>query len=113
MTKSLLARMSVTRTVRITGTLSMTTITIDIPDTIATLFATIEELRRTMYEDLIIEQRQQGKLTLGEAAKLLGLTYTEFFELLGRKGLSFINATPAEIQEDYRQFRQFMQAHAI
>ena len=35
----------------------MTTITIEIPDTIATLFATLDELRRTMYEDLVIEQR--------------------------------------------------------
>ncbi len=90
----------------------MTTITMEIPDTIARLFATIEDLRRAMYEDLVIEQRQQGKLTLGEAAKLLGLTYTEFFELLGRKGLSFINATPAEIQEDYRQFQQLMRSTA-
>ncbi len=91
----------------------MATITIEIPDTIATLFATFEDLRRTMYEDLVIEQRQQGKLTLGEAAKLLDVTQTEFFELLGRKGLSFINATPAEIREDYRQFRQIMQAKTL
>jgi predicted HTH domain antitoxin len=87
----------------------MPTITIDIPDVIATQFGDLEDLRRTVYEDLVIEQRQQGKLSLGEAAKLLGLTYTEFFELLGRKGLSFINATPDEIEEDYRQFRQIMQ----
>ena len=91
----------------------MTTITMDIPDAVTTLFATIEELRRTRYADLVIAQRQQGKLTLGEAAQLLGVTHTEFLELLGRKGLSFINATPAEIREDERQFRQIMQAKAI
>lgn len=88
----------------------MTTITMEIPDTITILFASTDELRQTMYEDLIIEQRQQGKLTLGEAARLLNLTHTEFLGLLGRKGFSFINAAPDEIQEDYQQFHQFMQS---
>jgi predicted HTH domain antitoxin len=83
---------------------NMATITIEIPDEFANQFASIDEIRRTVYEDFIIEQWQQGKLSLGEAAKLLNLTYVEFFELLGKKGLSFINATPEELQESYQTF---------
>jgi len=41
-----------------------------------------------VFEDFIIEQWQKGNISLGRAAELLGRTYTEFFELLGQKGLS-------------------------
>lgn len=71
----------------------MPTILLDIPQDIAETFDDVDELRRTLYEDFIIEQRQQGKISLGKAAELLGITYREFFALLGKKGLSFINAT--------------------
>jgi len=86
----------------------MATVTIEIPDELVEQFQDLEEIRRTVYEDFIIEQRQQGKLSLGEAAKLLHLTYTEFFELLGKKGLSFINATSAELHTSYQTFQQVM-----
>lgn len=69
----------------------------------------MDKIRRTVYEDFIIEQRQQGNISLGEAAKMLGITYTEFFDLLGKKGLSFINATPHELDESYRQFERVME----
>lgn len=82
----------------------MTTIMIDIPDELAEQFGSMDEIRRTVLEDFIIEQRQQGNLSLGQAAELLGISYTEFFDLLGKKGLSFINATVDEVEEDYLQF---------
>ncbi len=86
----------------------MPTITIDIPDDIAETFNTIDDLRKTLYEDFIIEQRQNGKISLGKAAELLGISYTEFFNMLGRKGLSFINATPQELEESYNEFHHVM-----
>lgn len=64
----------------------MPTILLDIPQDIAETFDDVDELRRTLYEDFIIEQRQQGKISLGKAAELLGITYREFFALLGKKG---------------------------
>jgi predicted HTH domain antitoxin len=87
----------------------MITVTIEIPDELVEQFNTIEEIRRTIYEDFIIEQRQRGNLSLSQAAGLLGITYTEFFELLGKKGFSFINATPDELNESYRQFERVME----
>ena len=86
----------------------MTLVTLEIPDELAAHFESVHELRRTLYEDFIIEQRQQGRLSLGEAAALLDLTYSEFFRLLGKKGLSFINAEPAETQASYARFRHKM-----
>lgn len=87
----------------------MATITIEIPDEIVHQYASLDEIRRTMYEDFVIEQRQQGVFSLGEAAKLLNITYAEFFALLGKKGLSFINATPEELEESFHQLQRIME----
>ncbi|MBI4531185.1 MAG: UPF0175 family protein [Candidatus Latescibacteria bacterium] len=87
----------------------MATVTIEIPDELAEQFNSVDEIRRTVYEDFIIEQRQQGNLSLSQAAELLGITCTEFFDLLGKKGLSFINATPDELKESYRRFEGIME----
>ena len=87
----------------------MTEVTIEIPDELAEQFNSMDEIRRTVYEDFIIEQRQQGNLSLGQAAELLGITYTEFFDLLGKKGLPFINATSDELNESYRRFEGIME----
>ncbi len=85
----------------------MATITIEIPDEIVSQFESIEAVRRTVYEDFIIEQRQYGNLSLGEAAQFLDMAYSEFFELLGKKGLSFINATLDELHESYSSFQTY------
>jgi len=86
----------------------MTTATIDIPEEILSHFDSIDEVRRTLYEDFIIQQRQQGNLSLGRAAELLGITYTEFFDLLGQRGLSFINVKGNELHESYQNVVRFM-----
>jgi len=88
----------------------MATLTLEIPDELASQFETEEEMRRTVYEDFVIERRQNGALSLGEAAKLLNITYTEFFHLLGQKGLSFINATADELEESYQRFTRIMES---
>lgn len=86
----------------------MTLVTLEIPDELAAHFESVQALRRTLYEDFIIEQRQRGRLSLGEAAELLDLTYSEFFMLLGQKGLSFINTEPSELHASYERFRHTM-----
>jgi len=84
-------------------------ITINLPSEFLGHFRSVDELRQTIYEDFIIQQRQSGYLSLGEAAELLGLTYSELFTLLGKKGLSFINATAEELADSNRYFQAQMQ----
>jgi len=86
----------------------MTTVTIEIPEEIVEQFDNLEDVRRAVYEDFIISQRQKGSISLGRAAELLGIPYTKFFELLGQKGLSFINATGKELDESYQRFENVM-----
>jgi predicted HTH domain antitoxin len=87
----------------------MTTITLELPEEILINFNGINEIRRTLYEDFIIAQRQRGNISLGRAAELLGVTYSELFNRLGEKGLSFINANPEELEESYQHFEKIME----
>ncbi|NEX15477.1 MAG: hypothetical protein C1943_02280 [Halochromatium sp.] len=84
-------------------------LTLTIPDDLAGDFQNEDELRRTLYEDFVIAQRQAGAISLSRAAELLNLSYEEFFALLGQKGLSFINASTKEIDASYRAFKDLMQ----
>ena len=86
----------------------MPSITIDIPDDLAANFETVEAIRRTLLEDFVIEQRQRGVISLGRAAELLGLSSSEFLELLGSRGLGPINASPRELDESWERFSALM-----
>ena len=86
----------------------MPAITVDIPEDLAANFDTPEAIRRALLENFVIEQRQRGVISLGKAAELLGLTYAEFLELLGSKGLSPINARPEDLDDSYRRFVELM-----
>jgi predicted HTH domain antitoxin len=86
----------------------MPAITVEIPDDLAANFDTPEAIQRALFEDFIIEQRQRGVISLGKAAECLGLTYAAFFDLLGNKGLSPINASPEDLAESYRRFAALM-----
>jgi predicted HTH domain antitoxin len=43
---------------------------------------------------------ERGKLTLGQAAKMVGLSKTVFMELLKDYDVSVINHSPSEIEKD-------------
>jgi predicted HTH domain antitoxin len=86
----------------------MTTISIQIPDDILDNFENIEAIEKAVYEDFVIEQRQNGNISLGRAAKLLGIKYSDFFDLLGKKGLSYINASVDELDESHRNFKEVL-----
>lgn len=86
----------------------MPAITVEIPDDLTVNFDTPEAIQRALFEDFVIEQRQRGVISLGKAAELLGLTYAAFFDLLGDKGLSPINASPQDLDESYHRFTELM-----
>jgi len=85
------------------------TITIEVPNAIAEQYETWEELRDSVYESMVIREFQKGMLTIHQSAQVLGLTYDGYMEWLGARGLSFITATPKELDESYKDFENFMQ----
>jgi len=86
------------------------TITLEIPAAIAEMSENLTDLKRRLYEDIIIAEFQKGNLSIRESAKLLGLTYEGFLEWLGRQQLSFITASQVELVESYHHFEAFMQS---
>jgi len=84
------------------------TIILEIPTAIVEMAANLTELKRRLYEDIIIAEFQKGNLSIRESAELLGLTYEGFLEWLGRQKLSFITASREELNENYHQFETFM-----
>lgn len=87
------------------------TINIEIPDPIIENYASIDELERSLYEDIIISEFQKGNLSIRDSAELLGLTYEGFIEFLGKRKIPFINATKDELEESYKNFELFMQTY--
>ncbi|MEZ4677017.1 MAG: UPF0175 family protein [Caldilineaceae bacterium] len=88
-------------------------ITLEIPDDIAENYPTDGELKRTMLENIVINEFQKGLLSIGQSAELLGLTYEGFIELLGEHRLPFITATPEELEASYQAFSSFMETYPI
>lgn len=71
----------------------MTTITLQVPDTLAQYEKdTVRFIAAKLYES--------GKLSLGEAAEMVGLTKRTFAELLGEYGVFLLNYPVAEMLSD-------------
>lgn len=86
------------------------TVTIEVPESIAERFASPAELRESVLEGLILSEFQRGFLSIRESAKLLGLSYEGFLERLNARGISFILASPGELNSSYQDFEAFLRA---
>ncbi|GEM_PF-728650 len=79
-------------------------LTIEIPKEISVHYSTLQELKQTIYEDLVAGEFQKGNLSLRQGAALLGLTYEEFMiNFLGDRQISFINGNPNELAAEFQQ----------
>jgi len=50
---------------------------------------------------------EKGKLTLGQAADLVGLSKSTFMELLGDYDVSILNYPPSELDNDINNVRNY------
>lgn len=73
----------------------MRTITIHIPDTVD-----LEEKEAKMF--LATKLYEKGRLSLGQAAQLVGYSKATFMELLGDFGVPIINYPAEELDQDIR-----------
>ncbi len=73
----------------------MKTLKFNIPDTLD-----LDE--REVYMLLATKLYEQGKLSLGQAAELAGLTKRTFAELLGKYNVSIFNYPASDISRDVR-----------
>ena len=87
------------------------TIDIEIPDTIIENYKNISDLKKTLFEDIIISEFQKGGLSIRESAKHLNMSYEEFMEFLGKRKISFITATKDELEQSYKDFEVFLERY--
>ena len=74
---------------------NMQTITIQVPDTVE-----LGEKEAKMF--LASKLYEKGRLTLGQAADLVGYSKETFMELLGDYGVSIINYSEDELEQDIK-----------
>lgn len=77
------------------GGKSLKTISIQVPDSVD---MDVKEVK------FIIASRlyEQGRLSLGEASEVAGVSKRTFVELLGEYGVSVFNYDPEELESDYK-----------
>lgn len=71
----------------------MRTVTLKLPET-------LEMDEREIVMSLATKLYEDGKLSLGQAAELVGLTKRTFMELLGKYGVSIFNYPASELSKD-------------
>jgi predicted HTH domain antitoxin len=78
----------------------MRTLTINLPDTVD-----LDDKEAKMV--LASKLYEMGKLTLGQAAEMVGYSKETFMELLGNYGVSFFNYSPDELDEDIKNAEDY------
>jgi predicted HTH domain antitoxin len=73
----------------------MKSLTLNIPDSLD-----IDDKELSMM--LASKLYEQGKLSLGQAAELAGLTVITFSEMLGKYGVSIFNFPPSDLSHDIK-----------
>lgn len=74
----------------------MTSITIDLPESVPAAEARLE---------LALALLKVGRITQGEAARLAGFSRLAFIELLASRGLPFTNIDQADLEQELATWR--------
>jgi predicted HTH domain antitoxin len=80
------------------------TVTIEVPDEVAQLLGNSEgKLGREILVAAVLRWFEEGRLSQGQSATMLGLRRGEFFDLLNERQISPIQMSVAELEEDFRR----------
>ena len=77
----------------------MTTITLEVPDSLA-------EYRNETVRFIAAKLYESGKLSLGQAANMVGLSKRTFAELLSDYGVFYINYTTDELSDELERLSE-------
>ncbi len=78
----------------------MRTLTIQIPDTVE-----VEDREMMMY--FASRMYEKGKISLGQAAEVAGLSKRTFMEMLGHYGVSAFNYDENELAEELKHVKNY------
>jgi predicted HTH domain antitoxin len=76
-------------------------IEIELPrELLAALNIAETDLGRRAQEWVILELLQEGEISAGKAAEILGMTKSRFLDLLAEKGLPYLDASARELHRE-------------
>lgn len=76
-------------------------IEIDLPrDLLAALNIPESDLRRRAKEWVVLELFQEGEISAGKAAEILGISKARFIDLLDQRKLPYLDATSQELERE-------------
>lgn len=80
-------------------------VTVEVPEDAVRIFGDRDDklFAREMYEAAVVKWFDEGRVSQGKAAELLGLSRSEFFDVLNRHQVSPIQMTPEELVEECRR----------
>lgn len=89
----------------------MATLHIALPKDFLALLGAPPQATEAAREFIILGLYQEGRVSGGKAAELLGLTKRGFVALLARKGLDYFHLTPDEWADEVAVVNQWHMAH--
>jgi predicted HTH domain antitoxin len=80
-------------------------VTVEVPEDAVRIFGGRDSDRfaREMYETAVVKWFDEGRISQGKAAELLGITRGELFDVLWRHKVSPIQMTPEELKEEFKR----------
>jgi predicted HTH domain antitoxin len=79
----------------------MRTVTLELPTELLELLGSEEEAKRALVFDLV----RRGRVSRAKAAELLGVSLSEFPELLAGYGIPWFDCSPEDLQRDLENLR--------
>lgn len=77
-----------------------------LPSSLSAVLTDAEDcLSRDAFEAFVLSLRQQGRISAGFAAELLGLSLWELYDLLAARGLAVFNYEEDDFQEEIDRIR--------
>jgi predicted HTH domain antitoxin len=78
-----------------------TTFEIHVPANLLAFGFDRDQIERRLNEWLTLSLFTEGRVSSGKAAKLLQISRIEFLELLRKRGIAYIDYSPAELIEEF------------
>ncbi len=76
---------------------------VEVPDDAMRMFnGDAARFSREMYEAAVVQWFDEGRISQGRAAELLGISRAELFDVLWRHEVSPIQVTPEELAEELK-----------
>lgn len=88
-----------------------TTLHIEIPSEFAGLLGTQQQASQIAVEFIALGLYQEGQISSGKAAELLGMTKSGFLSFLSRKGINYFQMSSEEWEAEVNTVNRWAQAN--